>query len=156
MKILQKTVYGLYSLTGISILLFSFCNCEREVEYRLDVKFVFVNETDRWLSFEVFDDGVRTAAELLPGGTYSVINNASGGFENPDPATCCQGILNGVLAGADNGSIFVRFNEVGCSLQSVAEIKNHKAMVVGYRSFQYTFSFTDSVLNSVTGCRALK
>ena len=142
----------LFSIIGIShSLLLSSCG-ETQTEYRLDVVFVFVNETDRSISFSVSDPGInpKDSILLLPGSRDTIQYIASGSFENPNPNTCCNGLLGDIIG--EFGKSIV-FDDSTCQLESILYIENYMAEEIEDRFFSYTFSFSNDVLNDLKNCR---
>jgi hypothetical protein len=139
-----------YLLIGISIVLLNLNGCQQEVEYRLDTEFVYVNQSDKFLSFEASNGSSnRRVIALSPNSSDTVYYAASGGFENPDPNSCCQGLLGDILGGA----LTLTFTDSICSLSSPLDINNYVSEKVEDRYFRYTFTFTEEVLNKATGCQ---
>jgi len=150
----QKTTYGHYLLIGISALITCLFSCQKEVQYRLDVEFIFVNQSGKTLSFSVRDHTHNRNEIILEQNTsYTIELIPSEGPKNPDPETCCQGLLESVLEGSDQGSIIIKYNNLQCLIESPANISNYKKEIVNQRFFRYTFTFTDEILMEVSGCQ---
>ncbi len=150
----QKGTWMRCLLIGISILIISLSGCgEGETEYRLDTEFVFVNESSRAITFTIISQREgKTKVSLAPNEKDTVLLLASGGFENPNPDSCCQGLLHGVLDQSDQGFTVVRFDNNTCMIQEPAMISNYTNEILGHRLFRYTFVFTDEVLDNPIRC----
>jgi len=151
----QKKTWRPYLLIGISLLIINLSGCQKLVEYRLDTEFVFVNESNRTITFTIFDHtklDIRAELILDPNEKHSFLHRASGGYDNPNPNSCCYELLHSVLDGADRGDIIVEFDNKSCRVQEPAIISNYTNEVLGERLFRYTFVFTDEVLDNPLEC----
>ena len=61
----KKINYQRYLLIGISILTTFLYGCQEQVEYRLDAEFIFVNQSDKTLSFSVNDPSSKRDEIIL-------------------------------------------------------------------------------------------
>lgn len=124
-------------------------SCHQEIEYRLDTEFVFVNESDKMISFDVWNSINKKVIALDPNSSDTVFYKASGDFEKPDPSTCCQGVLNSLFY--DSG-LNISMNDSLCLLSSPLFIDNYVSEKVDNRYFRYTFTFTNEILDDVSSC----
>lgn len=142
----QKIIYVHYLLIGISVLTTCLYSCQEEIEYRLDAEFIFENHSDKTLSFSVHDpNNIRNDISLEPNTSDTIKLIPSEGPKIPNPDTCCQGLLESILVGADQGSIIIKYDDLECIIDSPANIGNYKSERVNERHFKYTFTFTDEV-----------
>lgn len=140
----QKTTYWNYLLIGISVLMISLSSCQKEIEYRLDTEFIFKNQTDKTVSFAVNDpNSNRKEIHLEPNVSDTIKLIPSEGTKDPNPNTCCQGLLQSVLDGSDQGSIVIEFDDLQCEIEAPANIDNYKSERISDRFFRYTFKFTN-------------
>lgn len=150
----QKTTYAIYLLIGISLLTACLSSCQKEISHRLDAEFIFENHSNKTLVFSVHDPtSSRNEIILEPNSSDTIKLIPSEGPKNPNPETCCQGLLNSVLAGSDQGSIVINYDTLQCIIESPANIDNYKNERVNERHFRYTFTFTDELLQGVSQCQ---
>lgn len=146
----QKQIYLFFLIFGISALFFT---CDKgEVEYFLKTDFVFINETDKNISFEIREK-TTTKMDLnleakSTSKTYTI--NSDGGFENPTPDNCCQGVLQSFLVGSDQKSIVIKKNDTLCIMVEPAIIDNYKSEIISDRHYKYTFTFTDKNVKNIS------
>jgi len=149
----QKRTWRPYLLIGINILILSLSGCSRgESDYLIDTEFVFINESNRTIVFTVKNPTTNKTISLSPNERYSSSHLAEAGYDNPNPESCCQGVLNGVLDGADRGDIIVEYDNKTCFIEAPAMISNYTNEILGHRLFRYTFVFTDEVLENPIRC----
>jgi hypothetical protein len=150
----QKKIWMSFLIIGISIVLLNLGSCQQEVEYRLDTEFIYFNQSNRTVTFTKFDQGGRRIKVSLESSeSDTTVYLASGGFENPDLNSCCQGLLHGVLDGSDQGIIVVSFDNKSCLIEEPAIISNYESEIIENRFFRYKFTFTDEILDNATDCQ---
>lgn len=150
----QKINYQRYLLIGISILTTFLYGCQEQVEYRLDAEFIFVNQSDKTLSFSVNDpNGKRDEIILKKNASDIITLIGSEGSKVPDLETCCEGLLNSVLDGSDQGNIVIKYDDFQCLIESPANLDNYKKEKINSRYFRYTFTFTNESLKEVSECK---
>lgn len=148
----KKQIYLIFLIFGISTLFFT---CDKgEVEYFLKTEFIYDNKTDKTLSFLVRPpSGRKKILVISPKSMSETINyDASGGFENPTPENCCQGLLEGLLGGAGIDNIDLKIDSTTCLLGTPTDINNYESEVISDRHYKYTFTFTDKVLEDKKDC----
>ncbi len=150
----QKKTWMSYLIFGISILTINLSSCQHQIEYRLDTEFVFINESNSTITFtKKLSRGRRIEVSLEPQEKDTTLYLASGGFENPNPNSCCQGLLHSVLDASDRGNIRVGFDDKSCLIEAPTIISNYKSEIIDKRFFRYTFVFTDEVLANTLDCQ---
>lgn len=129
-------------------------SCQKEIEYRLDTEFIFENQSDKTISFAINDpNSSRNEISLLSNTSDIIRLIPSEGTKDPNPNTCCQGLLHSVLDGSDKGSIIIKYDNLKCIVEVPANIANYKSEKISERFFRYTFTFTNEVLDHVSDCQ---
>lgn len=157
----QKIIYKHFLLIGISIF-FLFTGCGKEdVEYRMTMDLLYVNQTDKVISFIIRPDISSNDVEnvtILPQTQSKVFSyDVEGVDKNINPDNCCQDILIDVYGGRglEGESQTLRIDDVLCVThlnEKSVDLTNYSSEKVADRHFRYRYTFTDIDLENAEPC----
>lgn len=151
----QKKIWMRCLRIGVISIVYALLNgCdEGEIEHLLRVEFQFINNTSKTMTFNVYEN-IKTEEVKLAPSEYSkaITENASGGFKNPNPKSCCQGILEDTIG--SNGGFYMLDNSLCVShvKEKSDLIENYSHEVISKNHFRYTYVFTENDLINSKPC----
>lgn len=143
-------IIGISAIIGIS-----FIGCgDEDVEYKMTVDFVYVNQTDNTIRFSIREPSIGDSIDVklnpkTQSSTYSY--EISGAPKNPTPENCCQGVLEGNIG---TYSIIILNDEqyVVHEGEKSVLISNYKDSIISDRHFRYTYTFTEMDFENSLPC----
>ena len=107
---LQKTIWMRFLTFGISLLFLSLNSCDGddEVERRLDVDIIYINQSGHTIIYNEFINNERRELfTLAPSSQEKIEVRGSGSSENQTIDNCCSGVLGGFQ---DVGDILIEYD----------------------------------------------
>ncbi len=146
-----------FLIIGISMiagLLFTSCGNNDQIEYKMTVDFVYVNQANNTIRFSIREPAIGDSIDvkLNPKAQSSTFSyEISGAPKNPTPENCCQGVLEGNIAPY---SIIILSDELYVVHENEKSvlISNYKDNIISDRHFWYTYTFTEGDLENALPC----
>lgn len=157
----QKTTYVRYLLIGISALTVLLSSCRKQTEYRMKMDLLFINQTNKEISFIIRPDILSSRVENIIIGPQSQSRiftfEISGVDKIPNIETCCRDALIGAYGGSgtEGYSQMLRINDSLCVThlnEKSVILSNYLMEKIADRHFRYSYTFTEADIANPKPC----